>query len=148
MKIKILCIFTLLAFLLIIGCSSSSDKSTTSTTIPTKTYTVVTTVTPSQALTHVPMATTTNALTMITTVVPTKTPRQTVTMPPEKLTTATTTSRGTGVCDCSGNLYNCDDFATQASAQACYDYCKSQGKGDIHGLDANKDGSACENNKK
>jgi len=146
MKIKILCIIALLAFLLIIGCSSPSDKSTPSTTAPTKTYTVITTVTPSQARTPVPSATTTNAITMVTTVIPTKTPTQAITAPPEKSTT--TTSRGTGVCDCSGNLFNCDDFATQANAQACYDYCKSQGKGDIHGLDANKDGSACENNKK
>lgn len=48
------------------------------------------------------------------------------------------------VCDCSGNIYNCPDFNTQAEAQACYDYCVSMGRGDIHGLDKDKDGLACE----
>jgi len=48
------------------------------------------------------------------------------------------------VCDCSGNLYNCADFSTTAAAQACYDYCIHQGKGDVHRLDADKDGYACE----
>jgi micrococcal nuclease len=48
------------------------------------------------------------------------------------------------VCDCSGNLYNCSDFSTHAQAQACYEYCKSLGRGDIHRLDSDKDGVACE----
>jgi len=47
-------------------------------------------------------------------------------------------------CDCSGNLYNCADFATTSEAQSCYDYCKSRGKGDVHCLDADDDGVACE----
>lgn len=39
--------------------------------------------------------------------------------------------------------YNCDDFATQAEAQAFYD--KAGGvKGDVNRLDANKDGVPCE----
>ena len=48
------------------------------------------------------------------------------------------------VCDCSGNAYNCSDFSTHAQAQACYDYCKSLGRGDVHGLDRDSDGVACE----
>jgi len=48
------------------------------------------------------------------------------------------------VCDCSGNIYNCSDFATRADAQACYEYCMSLGVGDIHRLDGDNDGSACE----
>lgn len=48
------------------------------------------------------------------------------------------------VCDCSGNIYNCSDFPTHAAAQACYNYCRSLGKGDIHRLDRDKDGVACE----
>lgn len=48
-------------------------------------------------------------------------------------------------CDCSGNLYNCSDFATQVNAQACFDYCVAQGHGDVHCLDADSDGVACEN---
>ena len=55
-----------------------------------------------------------------------------------------TQSSPTTVCDCSGNIYNCSDFSTQAEAQACYEYCKSSGRGDIHRLDGDNDGIACE----
>jgi hypothetical protein len=48
------------------------------------------------------------------------------------------------VCDCSGDLYDCSDFSTHAAAQACYEYCKSLGCGDIHRLDRDGDGIACE----
>ncbi len=48
------------------------------------------------------------------------------------------------VCSCAGDSYNCTDFSTHASAQACFNYCQSQGAGDIHRLDQNNDGSACE----
>jgi len=49
-------------------------------------------------------------------------------------------------CDCSSNLYNCDlkDFTRQTYAQVCFDYCISIGRGDIHDLDRDKDGIACE----
>ena len=50
----------------------------------------------------------------------------------------------TAVCDCSSDIYNCSDFSTHAEAQACYEYCKSLGRGDIHHLDGNNDGIACE----
>lgn len=46
-------------------------------------------------------------------------------------------------CDCSGNLYNCDDFQA-FDAQACYLRCLAGGAGDVHGLDGDTDGSACE----
>jgi beta-lactamase superfamily II metal-dependent hydrolase len=53
--------------------------------------------------------------------------------------------RESGVpCDCSGPDLNCSDFSTHAEAQRCYDYCKSQGYGDVFRLDGDKDGSACE----
>jgi hypothetical protein len=53
---------------------------------------------------------------------------------------------GSAVCSCAGDTYNCpDDFQTQSSAQACFNYCVAQGVGDIHRLDANNDGVACEN---
>jgi len=45
---------------------------------------------------------------------------------------------------CSSNSYNCGDFSSQSSAQEVYDYCKSIGKGDIHRLDGDSDGQACE----
>lgn len=47
-------------------------------------------------------------------------------------------------CSCSGDLYNCSDFSTHSQAQSCFDYCISQGTGDIHKLDSNNDGNACE----
>jgi micrococcal nuclease len=49
------------------------------------------------------------------------------------------------VCSCEGNQYNCSDFPSRASAQACYDYCSSLGYGDIHRLDgSDKNGIACD----
>lgn len=48
------------------------------------------------------------------------------------------------VCDCSDNIYNCNDFSTQAEAQKCFEYCRSLGRGDIHRLDRDRDGRACE----
>lgn len=48
------------------------------------------------------------------------------------------------VCACGGNLYNCKDFGTHSRAQACYEYCRAQGFGDVHQLDGDDDGSACE----
>jgi endonuclease YncB( thermonuclease family) len=70
------------------------------------------------------------------------------TTPPAPTATPTATSTRTGTppppCACSGNLYNCSDFSTQAEAQACFNYCKTQGRGDIHRLDGDNDGIACE----
>lgn len=48
------------------------------------------------------------------------------------------------VCSCSGDTLNCGDFSSHSSAQACFNYCISQGRGDIHRLDGNNDGTACE----
>lgn len=48
------------------------------------------------------------------------------------------------VCVCSGNAYNCSDFGSHSAAQACYNYCISKGAGDVHKLDSDSDGSACE----
>jgi hypothetical protein len=48
------------------------------------------------------------------------------------------------VCDCSADVYNCRDFATHARAKACYDYCVSLGRGDVHRLHSDGDGNACE----
>ncbi|MDP2925197.1 MAG: thermonuclease family protein [Nanoarchaeota archaeon] len=46
--------------------------------------------------------------------------------------------------DCSSNIYNCADFKTQIEAQRAYDFCvKNIGK-DIHRLDQDSDGVACE----
>jgi micrococcal nuclease len=56
----------------------------------------------------------------------------------------TATSAPAPVCSCSGDNYNCSDFSTHNAAQQCYAYCISQGAGDIHGLDRDNNGSACE----
>lgn len=47
-------------------------------------------------------------------------------------------------CSCGGNYYNCSDFGTHTSAQQCYNYCRAQGRGDVHKLDSDSDGVACE----
>lgn len=47
-------------------------------------------------------------------------------------------------CDCSANLYNCDDFVDGDEAQACFEHCVSEGAGDIHQLDRDDDKWACE----
>jgi hypothetical protein len=49
--------------------------------------------------------------------------------------------------DCSSDRYNSSDFSTQAAAQICYNYCIAYGKDDIHKLDADINGKACESNK-
>jgi len=59
-------------------------------------------------------------------------------------TIPTTEPTGSEVCDCSYDRYNCRDFNSSAAAQACYEYCISLGKGDVHYLDGDKDGLACE----
>jgi len=42
--------------------------------------------------------------------------------------------------ECFANIYNCDDFATQKEAQEMLELCGT----DIHRLDKDKDGVACE----
>jgi hypothetical protein len=48
------------------------------------------------------------------------------------------------VCECGYDAYNCSSFGTHNTAQACFNYCRSLGVGDIHRLDRDNDGSACE----
>ena len=58
--------------------------------------------------------------------------------------TVTATTAPDGPCPCNADLRNCTDFATHSQAQACFDFCVSQGKGDVHHLDSDGDGDACE----
>ncbi len=44
--------------------------------------------------------------------------------------------------NCGSNVYNCSDFTTHDEAQATFEYCGVSN--DIHGLDRDKDGIACE----
>jgi len=69
---------------------------------------------------------------------------------PTPISTATATTvpgptAGPGNCNiCSSDVYNCSDFSTQAQAQACHDYCWGLVGYDVHGLDSDGDGEACE----
>lgn len=94
---------------------------TTDTPLPAPTQTVTPADTPSPAPTLTATATETPG--------PTATPSLTPTITP------------TPVCDCSCNRYDCKDFASHAAAQACYEFC---GSGDVHHLDGDADGLACE----
>lgn len=48
------------------------------------------------------------------------------------------------ICECSGDIYNCGDFQKQSEAQKCFNYCVDLGRGDVHRLDSDNDGLACE----
>ena len=45
---------------------------------------------------------------------------------------------------CSSDIYNCGNFSTQAGAQDVFNWCIGQGVGDIHQLDKDGNGKACE----
>jgi hypothetical protein len=70
--------------------------------------------------------------------------------PPTKIATFAPLVRTTaadpmaGPCDCSANRYNCDDFPDHSAAQECFERCRGMGKGDLHRLDRDKNGIACE----
>lgn len=49
-----------------------------------------------------------------------------------------------GPCQCFADLMDCDSFGTHTDAQLCLNYCIKLGFGDIHKLDPDKDGRACE----
>lgn len=71
---------------------------------------------------------------------PTSTP--TITLTPTITATATRTL--VPVCNCTGPRLTCNDFDSQAEAQACFEYCVEMGYGDIFGIDKNGNGLACE----
>jgi len=75
---------------------------------------------------------------------PAPTPTATSTPVPTATPVPTPTAIPAGPCSCAGNLYNCPDFSTQRSAQACFAYCLDQVGYDIHRLDGDNDGVACE----
>ena len=51
---------------------------------------------------------------------------------------------GGAVCNCTGPDLDCGNFADHKQAQDCYNYCKSQGLGDVFELDRDGNGLACE----
>lgn len=46
--------------------------------------------------------------------------------------------------ECDFDFYNCPFFGTHAEAQQVFEYCRNLGFGDIHGLDGDNNGLACE----
>ena len=64
--------------------------------------------------------------------------------PTPTATTKATATTQPAVCACSGDLYNCTSFGTHAQAQACFNYCWQQVGYDVHNLDSDGDGVACE----
>jgi hypothetical protein len=58
--------------------------------------------------------------------------------------TPTWTAEFPGPCPCDADLRNCGDFGTQAEAQACFDHCWALIRRDVHRLDQDGDGVACE----
>ncbi len=121
----------------------------TFTTTPTPTDTATPAPTPTSTATPLPTPTPSPRPTS-TPVPPPPAPAPTSTLPPAPVPTPTeppptNTPGPPPPCDCSGDLYNCSDFATHAEAQACYNHCQSLGRGDIHRLDNDNDGIACEN---
>lgn len=79
--------------------------------------------------------------TFTSTPIPTNTPTATATLQP---TATPTVAAPPGCTVCTSDVYNCSDFDTQAQAQACYTYCFQQVGYDVHHLDADGDGEACE----
>jgi hypothetical protein len=78
---------------------------------------------------------------------PTFTPLPTATSAGTETPTPTATSLDEQVCDCSGDNFDClgNIFANRGEAQRCFEYCFRQVGRDIHLLDANLNGMACEN---
>jgi len=89
--------------------------------------------------TFTPFVYTTPSYTIQSTLVPTWTPIPTNTLFVLTLVTVPASDAG-GQCVCSEDLYNCGD----PLEQVCFNACNAQGAGDIHRLDQNNNGIACE----
>ena len=106
----------------------------TITLIPSSTITLTSTITSTPTITNTPGPTFTLLPTRTSTSLPTATLIVIIPTQPQQQV----------VCSCSGDSYNCGDFDRHSQAQACFNYCVSQGKGDIHRLDGDGNGLACE----
>lgn len=108
----------------------------TATNTPTVTQTGEATGTSTSTSTPTATGTATSTGTATGTATTTSTPTQTP--------TATSTTQASGPCPCNADVRNCSDFSTHSQAQACFDFCVNQNAGDIHKLDQDNDGDACE----
>jgi len=89
---------------------------------------------------RIPTATPMAAATMTST----PTPTRTATTRPTRTPTPTATYVALAPCSCSSNSLNCGDFSSHWAAQRCFDYCWQQRGYDVHRLDSDGDGDACE----
>ena len=62
----------------------------------------------------------------------------------EAKSTVRTEARSSVKITCLVNIYNCSDFSSQSQAQEAYARCMQEVGSDIHGLDRDDDGVACE----
>lgn len=109
------------------------------------------TETPVAPVTATPVPAPTNTLGPTPTTIPTEPPPATDVPPPTDTVTPNPTDTPlpppTAVptaCDCSADVYNCPDFGSPYAAQQCYLQCRDAGAGDVHRLDRDGDGNACE----
>lgn len=128
--------------------TSTATATVTNTPRNTPTFTPTGTATETGTPTNTPTITSTPTRTSTATITntPTATGTATDTATPTNTPTATATATEVvqGPCPCDSDSRNCSDFDTQPEAQACMDFCVSQGQGDIHNLDGNANGEACE----
>lgn len=124
--------------------TATGQPTETSTPYPTDTQVPSATYTPVIIDTWTPVLTETPTVTW-----PTWTPEPTFTLPIVEPASSPfvvyPTAEGPSGCSCSGDIYNCGDFLGHNTAQECFNKCVSLGFGDIHRLDRDKDGIACEN---
>jgi cell division septation protein DedD len=80
---------------------------------------------------------------------PTPTPTETATITPTAPATPspTPTSLEAPICECGQDQYEClgSYFSSRNAAQLCFEYCFRQRGFDVHVLDPNANGLACEN---
>ena len=140
---RILAIFSTILMIVILCVMTPLLCNTTNIDLaPTPTYTATATATATSTSTPTPTSTPTITNTPTPTNTPTITPTPTITNTPTITPWPTATSAP--ICACGYDAYNCDSFWTLEGARACYAYCKEEGAGDIHKLDSDKDGVACE----
>lgn len=127
---------TILALLLIAACGVPSLPQPTATAVPQPRATLR--PQPTATLRPRPTATTGWFLAPQS---PTRTPSSLSGLDPIQQALS---SEQAPACFCDTNFYNCLDLETHEKAQACYLYCLSVGAGDVHLIDIDEDGIACE----
>lgn len=147
MKYRLILIISLIGLILITGCSTSqSDSSTISKTSPVTPY--PTTQITQKVSPTIPVVSFQTTSTSKITAIPTTANKPVVRTTVEATTipspSVVASSQSSEPCSCSSDNYNCRNFKSRAEAQSCYEYCKSQDRGDIHNLDGDNNGQACE----